>query len=119
MKPVLILQHLSADGPAYLLTWLHRHAMPYVVLNTQARRLIPRRHEQLCGAGHPGRRDECQRSAALTAARERLIIDAMARKRPVIGHCLGGQLMARALGARVGPSIAREIGWQTPSINAG
>jgi GMP synthase (glutamine-hydrolysing) len=26
MKPVLILQHLSADGPAYLATWLRARA---------------------------------------------------------------------------------------------
>ena len=31
---------------------------------------------------------------------------------PVIGHCLGGQLMARALGARINESPAPEIGWQ-------
>ena len=37
---------------------------------------------------------------------ELLILEAMARGRPVIGHCLGGQLMARALGARVG-AVAR------------
>ena len=24
MKPVLVLQHLSGDGPAYLATWLQR-----------------------------------------------------------------------------------------------
>jgi GMP synthase-like glutamine amidotransferase len=42
---------------------------------------------------------------------ETLILDAMARDKPVIGHCLGGQLMARALGARVGASPAPEVGW--------
>jgi len=31
---------------------------------------------------------------------------------PTIGHCLGGQLMARALGAKVGASPAPEVGWQ-------
>ncbi len=43
---------------------------------------------------------------------ERLILQAMNADLPVIGHCLGGQLMARTLGARVAASPAPEIGWQ-------
>jgi GMP synthase-like glutamine amidotransferase len=48
---------------------------------------------------------------------EVLILDAMARGRPVIGHCLGGQLMARALGVRVGPSLAPEVGWHPMKLH--
>ena len=36
MKPVLILQHLSDDGPAYLATWLARQGLPFEVRNTEA-----------------------------------------------------------------------------------
>jgi GMP synthase-like glutamine amidotransferase len=40
-----------------------------------------------------------------------LIRAAHARSVPVLGHCLGGQLIAKALGATVSPNPRKEIGW--------
>lgn len=40
-----------------------------------------------------------------------LVRGAVAADIPVIGHCLGGQLMARALGARVERAAEPEVGW--------
>ena len=119
MKPVLILQNLSADGPAYLGTWLDRRAVPRRVFNNQAGQTFPEDLSPYGALALLG--GEMSANDPLPSLRraEALFLQAVARGVPTIGHCLGGQLMARALGAPVTASPAPEVGWQSLEVIQG
>lgn len=111
MKPVLILQHLSGDGPAYLATWLQRAALPFEVRDTQRGQGFPDSIDGYRALAVLGGEMSANDPMPSLRQAEVLIRQAMDRGVPVIGHCLGGQLMARALGAQVGTSTQPEVGW--------
>lgn len=46
----------------------------------------------------------------------RLLKDAIKKNRKVIGFCLGGQMIARALGAKVTQNPIKEIGWMPVTL---
>jgi GMP synthase-like glutamine amidotransferase len=46
-----------------------------------------------------------------------LIRQAVSRDIPVLGHCLGGQLMAKALGGIVTRNPVKEIGWGEATVS--
>lgn len=119
MKPVLILQHLDADGPAYLDTWLRREGRSFELFNSQAGQSFPDSMQDYAALAVLG--GEMSANDPLPSLRqaERLILQAMHLQRPVIGHCLGGQLMARALGAQVASSPLPEIGWHRVRLRPG
>jgi GMP synthase (glutamine-hydrolysing) len=112
MKPVLILQHLSADGPAFLATWLQREGVAYEVRDSEAGAEFPGDIAGYSALAILGGEMSANDPRPSLRQAERLLLQAMDCGRPVIGHCLGGQLMARALGARIVESQAPEVGWQ-------
>jgi GMP synthase (glutamine-hydrolysing) len=64
------------------------------------------------GSQHP---DEDERFAWL-GREEDFLREAIAAELPVLGVCLGAQMLARSAGASVGPASAPEIGWHCVSL---
>lgn len=112
MAPVLILQFMKDDAPAYLGTWLHRRGINADVRLAEGGPAFPERIDGYSALALLGGSISVNDDLSYLRVAERLIGQAMEHDVPVLGHCLGGQLMARTLGARVAASPAPEIGWQ-------
>ena len=112
MRPVAILQHQLPENAAYLTTWLERHRVDYVIFNAGADEEFPASIEPYSALAVMGGGMSANDALLSNRQAEILILQAMRLDRPVIGHCLGGQLMSRALGAAVIASPRPEIGWQ-------
>jgi GMP synthase (glutamine-hydrolysing) len=115
MKPVLVLQHLRSDGPSWLAHWLACEGIAMDLRCTEDAQDFPADlggHAALAILG--GAMSANDPLPSLRQA-EALVRQAVATGVPVIGHCLGGQLIARALGAAIGPSPQPEVGWHRVS----
>jgi len=115
VKPVLILQHQVPENAAYLTTWLERNRVDYRICNAGAGEEFPASIEPYSALAVMGGGMSSNDPLLSNRQAEILILQAIHRDRPVIGHCLGGQLMSRALGATVQTSPQPEIGWQSIS----
>jgi GMP synthase-like glutamine amidotransferase len=111
MKPVAIFRHSITEGPGYFATFLDRRGVSWRLIRLDEGESVPtdaRAFSGLCFMGGPmSVNDDLPWIAPALA----LIRDAVRADVPVIGHCLGGQLMARALGGEVTKNPVKEIGW--------
>lgn len=111
MKPVAIIQHDPHDGPSYFATWLNEHGIAFEVFRMFKGAALPARiadYSGFCILGGPMSANDGLPYFERLLAQVR---EAVALKIPVIGHCLGGQLLSRALGGTVQASENVEIGW--------
>lgn len=106
------LQHVPFEGPAAIGSWAAQRGFPLATSRLFAREPFPRLNEVdlLVVLGGPmSVNDEAQFD--WLAPEKQFIRRAIEEGRRVLGVCLGAQLIARALGARVYPNAEREIGW--------
>lgn len=113
MKPVAIFRHSPGEGPGYFATFLEANSVPWELHRSDEGEAVPAdpsAFSGLCFMGGPMSVNDDLPWIGPTLA---LIRTAVARDIPVIGHCLGGQLMSKALGGSVGKNAVKEIGWGT------
>ena len=111
MKPVAIFRFSPGDEPGRFAQWLDANARPWKLIALHAGEPVPPDATEFAGIGMMGGPMSVNDSLPWVAPMESLLRDAVDRGVPVIGHCLGGQMLAKALGASVGRAKTTEIGW--------
>jgi GMP synthase (glutamine-hydrolysing) len=120
MADVWVFQHLEAEPPALIETVLRR--LGHGVRTFRADRgELPQRLAPDCAGlvvmGGPMAVYEPERNPWMPGER-RLIAAALAADLPLLGMCLGAQLLAQAAGARVYPGERpKEIGWSQVNMS--
>ncbi|MBL8491123.1 MAG: type 1 glutamine amidotransferase [Rhodocyclaceae bacterium] len=113
MKPVAIFRHSPGEGPGYFATFLDAHSIPWQLVKADEGEAIPEGPEQHAGLCFMGGPMSVNDDLPWIPPVLRLIRAAVGADIPVIGHCLGGQLMSKALGGQVTRNPVKEIGWGT------
>lgn len=111
MRPVAIFRHSATEGPGYFAIFLEQQGIPWHLIAIDEGESIPLTVDGfsgLCFMGGPMSVNDPLPWIAPVCA---LIRDAVAKDVPVIGHCLGGQLMSKALGGQISKNPVKEIGW--------
>lgn len=111
MKPVAIFRHTETEGPGYFATFLDLRSIPWQLIAIDQGQALPERARDYAGLCLMGGPMSVNDPLPWIAPMCSLIREAVSADIPVIGHCLGGQLLSKALGGRVTPSRCKEIGW--------
>jgi GMP synthase-like glutamine amidotransferase len=111
VKPILILQHEEGVAPGHFASWLAAHGLPSAVVDVARGEAIPRSAGAVSGVCSLGGNMSANDPLPWIDDELALLRDATEAGVPVIGHCLGGQLLAKALGARVYRNAFKEMGW--------
>ena len=118
MKQIAIFRHARSEGPGYFATYLERRNLAWKLIALDTEEPVPRDSRAWAGLVFMGGPMSVNDPLPWVAPVLDLIRDAVRKDVPVLGHCLGGQLMSKALGGNVSANPVKEIGWGEVRIAA-
>jgi GMP synthase-like glutamine amidotransferase len=111
MKPILIFRHIECEGPGYFAQVLQRHGLLYKIAAIDQGHAVPASLADASALVFMGGPMSVNDADQWIQDELKLIRAAIDASMPLLGHCLGGQLISKAMGAEVTFNPVREIGW--------
>jgi len=114
---VLIVKHIDIEGPGLIEDCLKQEKIPYRIISLKPGIRFPLLDDlsHVVFLGGPMNVYEEERYPFLKDE-DLFIKEAIQRGKLILGVCLGAQLIAKALGARVYKAPVKEIGWYEVSL---
>jgi GMP synthase-like glutamine amidotransferase len=116
MKPVAIFRHSNTEGPGYFATFLDARRIPWTLVKVDAGERVPVDPRDFSGLAFMGGPMSVNDDLPWIPKVLGLVNKAVDAGIPVLGHCLGGQLIAKALGGKVTRNAVKEIGWGAVTV---
>jgi GMP synthase-like glutamine amidotransferase len=111
MKPIAIFQHAEGEGANYFGEFLDRNKVPFDVIRIDKDDEMPDNVAHFSGLCFMGGPMSVNDPLPWITGGIELIRAAHELGKPVIGHCLGGQMISKALGGSVSSNSVTELGW--------
>ncbi len=121
MKKILLLRHIHIEGPGTIEAFLKEEDVPYAILDVfrnNGAALVKQKMDAIGAVvilGGPMNVYEEAKHPFLKAEKQ-FIREVINNKIPLLGICLGAQLVACSLGAQVKRAPQKEIGWYDVSL---
>ena len=114
---VLIIKHVEIEGSGLVEDCLQEERIPYQIINLESGIHLPKLDDfsAIVVLGGPMNVYEEDRYPFLREE-DLFIKEAIQRGKSILGICLGAQLIAKALGAKVLKAPVKEIGWYDVSL---
>jgi GMP synthase-like glutamine amidotransferase len=117
MKPVRIFRHVACEGPAYLADLLESRQIPFELVAVDEGQSVPGSLDDISGLVFLGGNMSVNDPLPWIDEELEVIRRACEQDLPMLGICLGSQLISKALGASVMPGAnGQEIGWHTVKV---
>ena len=117
MKLIVIFRHARTEGAGYLGTFLDEQSIPWQEVRIDKAEPVPASILPYSGMVLMGGPMSVNDDLPWIPPLLELIREAVKHDIPVLGHCLGGQLMSKALGGTVSRNPVKEIGWGAVDVS--
>jgi GMP synthase (glutamine-hydrolysing) len=111
MKPVRLFRHIHCSTPGYLCAFLENQGVPFEIACIGEGAQVPDSLDDVSGLIFMGGPGDVNSPVGWMRQEEALIRQAAEYGTPVMGVCLGGQMIAKAMSGAVSSDHRLEVGW--------